>query len=53
MTEIHSHDHNAMTASQYLSLMKVLKNLHLREKAIVRVNTDIVHVTKHAKQKPI
>ncbi len=36
----------------YLSFMKALKNLCSREK-IVRVNTDIVHVTKHAKQEPI
>jgi len=39
--------------SQYLSFMKTSKNLHLRKKAIVRVNTDVVHVTKHVKQELI
>ena len=53
MTEIHSCDHNTTTALQYLSSMKVSENLHSRKKAIVRVNTDIVHVTKHAKQELI
>jgi len=53
MTGIHSHEHNTMMISQYLSSMKALKNLHSREKTIVRVNTDVVHVTKHAKWEPI
>ncbi len=48
-TEIHSHEHNAMMTSQYLSSIKVSKNLHSREKAIVRVNMNVVYVTKHAK----
>jgi len=52
-TGIHSHEHNVTMVSQYLSSMKMSKNLHSREKAIVRVNTNIVHVTKHAKQELI
>ena len=52
-TEIHSCEHNVMMILQYLSSMKMSKNLHSREKAIVRVNTNVVHVTKHAKQELI
>ncbi len=42
-----------MMALQYLSSMKASKNLCSREKAIVRVNMNVVHVTKHAKWEPI
>ncbi len=48
-TEIHSCEHNVMMALWYLSSIKALKNLHSREKAIVRVNMNVVHVIKHAK----
>ncbi len=52
-TEIYSCEHNAMMTLQYLSSMKALKNLCSREKAIVRVNINVVYVTKHAKQELI
>jgi len=38
-----------VSTTQYLSFKKTLKNLCSREKTIVKVNTDVVHVTKHAK----